>query len=163
MTQNADRVLKAVDPDKVHSIVDNVQSLSAKTNSVVDRADKLSPTIRTRSTRRCRTPTSSPRPWPTTRPNVDTTLKNLAEISKSAQPVVAQIQSAAQNADRLLASVDPEQVHALVSNAQTFSQALAESSRQFQGAGARRGDARTSSQRFREPPRHGAHRRRTRC
>ena len=41
MTQNADRVLKAVDPDKVRTIVDNVQSLSAKGTSVVDRADKL--------------------------------------------------------------------------------------------------------------------------
>ena len=41
LTQNADRVIAAVDPDKVRSIVDNVQSLSAKSNSVIDRADQL--------------------------------------------------------------------------------------------------------------------------
>ena len=56
------------------------------------------------------------------------TLKNLDEISKTVQPVVAQIQSLTENADRILKAVDPDQIHALVGNAQTFSQALAESS-----------------------------------
>ncbi len=61
-------------------------------------------------------------------PNIDTTLKNLAEISKTVQPVVAQIQSLTENADRVLKAVEPDKIHALLDNAQTFSQALAESS-----------------------------------
>ena len=61
-------------------------------------------------------------------PNVDMTLKNLAELSKTVQPVVAQIQSLSQDADRVVKSVEPDQIHALLANAQTFSQALAESS-----------------------------------
>ena len=128
MTQSADRVLKAVDPDKVQSIVDNVQSLSAKTNSVVDRADKLladnSATIQST----LQNADVFSKALADNSANVDATLKNLAEIMKSAQPVVAQIQSAAQRADGLLASVDPQQIHALVNNAQTFAQALADSS-----------------------------------
>ena len=56
------------------------------------------------------------------------TLKNLAEISKTVQPVVAQIQSLSQNADRVVKAVEPDQIHALLDNAQTFSQALSESS-----------------------------------
>ncbi len=95
---------------------------------MIDRADKLladnSATIHSTF----RAPTSSPRPWPRTRPNVDVTLKNLAELSKTVQPVVAQIQSLAQNADRVVKAVEPDQIHALLSNAQTFSQALADSS-----------------------------------
>jgi phospholipid/cholesterol/gamma-HCH transport system substrate-binding protein len=60
------------------------------------------------------------------------TLKNLAELSKTVQPVVAQIQSLSQDADRVIKAVDPDQIHALVGNAQTFSQALAESSQNFE-------------------------------
>jgi phospholipid/cholesterol/gamma-HCH transport system substrate-binding protein len=61
-------------------------------------------------------------------PNVDVTLKNLAELSKTVQPVVAQIQSLSQDADRVVKAVEPDRIHALVNNAQTFAQALAESS-----------------------------------
>ncbi len=61
-------------------------------------------------------------------PNIDVTLKNLADLSKTVQPVVAQIQSLTQDAGRVVKAVDPDQIHALVNNAQTFSQALAESS-----------------------------------
>ncbi len=61
-------------------------------------------------------------------PNIDVTLKNLAELSKTVQPVVAQIQSLSQDADRVVKAVEPDQIHALLANAQTFSQALAESS-----------------------------------
>ena len=56
------------------------------------------------------------------------TLKNLAELSKTVQPVVAQIQSLSQDADRVVKAVEPDQIHALLNNAQTFSQALADSS-----------------------------------
>ena len=56
------------------------------------------------------------------------TLKNLAELSKTIQPVVAQIQGLSQDADRVVKAVEPDQIHALLANAQTFSQALAESS-----------------------------------
>jgi phospholipid/cholesterol/gamma-HCH transport system substrate-binding protein len=128
MTQSADRVLKAVDPDKVRSIVDNVQTLSAKSNSVIDRADKLladnSATIHST----LQSADVFAKALAENAPNVDVTLKNLAELSKSVQPVVAQIQSLSQDADRIVKSVEPDRIHALVNNAQTFSQALAESS-----------------------------------
>ena len=61
-------------------------------------------------------------------PNIDVTLKNLAELSKTVQPVVAQIQSLSQDADRVVKAVEPDRIHALLNNAQTFSQALADSS-----------------------------------
>ena len=132
LTQNADRVLKAVDPDKVHSIVDNVQSLSAKSNSVIDRADKLladnSDTIHST----LQSADVFAKALADNAPNIDVTLKNLAELSKTVQPVVAQIQGLSQDADRVVKAVDPDRVHALVDNVQTFSQALAESSQNFE-------------------------------
>ena len=41
---------------------------------------------------------------------------------------MAQIQDLSQDADRVVKAVEPDQIHALLANAQTFSQALAESS-----------------------------------
>ena len=128
MTQSADRVLKAVDPDKVRSIVDNVQSLSAKSNSVVDRADKLLADNSTTIHSTLQNADVFAKTLAENAPNVDVTLKNLAELSKTVQPVVAQIQSLSQDADRIVKAVDPDRCAALVNNAQTFSQALAESS-----------------------------------
>ena len=131
VAQNADRVLKAVDPDKVHSIVDNVQSLSAKGSSVADRADKLLADNADSIHSTLQSADAFAKTLSANAPNVDTTLKNLAEISKTVQPVVAQIQSVAQNADRVVKAVDPDKVHSIVDNAQTFSQALAGSSQDF--------------------------------
>jgi len=128
LAQNADRVLKAVEPDKVRSIVDNVQSLSAKGNSVIDRADKLLADNSGAIHSTFQSADVFAKALAENAPNVDVTLKNLAELSKTVQPVVAQIQSLAQNADRVVKVVEPDQIHALLGNAQTFSQALADSS-----------------------------------
>jgi phospholipid/cholesterol/gamma-HCH transport system substrate-binding protein len=131
LSQNVDRVVEAVDPDKVHSIVDNVQNLSAKGNSVVDRADKLLADNSDSIHSTLQNADAFAKALADNAPNVDATLKNLAELSKTVQPVVAQIQSLSQNADRVVTAVDPDKVRAVVNNAQTFSQALSESSQNF--------------------------------
>jgi phospholipid/cholesterol/gamma-HCH transport system substrate-binding protein len=128
LTQNADRVMKAVDPDKVHTIVDNVQSLSAKSNSVVDRADQLLADNSASIHSTLQNADVFAKVLADSAPNIQTTLNNLAELSKTLQPVVAQIQGLSQDADRVVKAVDPDRIHALVNNAQTFSQALEESS-----------------------------------
>jgi phospholipid/cholesterol/gamma-HCH transport system substrate-binding protein len=132
LSQNADRVLKAVDPDKVRTIVDNVQNLSAKGNSVVDRADKLLADNSASIHSTLENADVFARALADNAPNVDATLKNLADLSKTVQPVVAQIQSLSQNADRVVKAVDPDKVRAVVGNVQTFSQALSESSQNFE-------------------------------
>jgi phospholipid/cholesterol/gamma-HCH transport system substrate-binding protein len=128
LSQNADRVLKAVDPDKVRAIVDNVQNLSAKSNSVIDRADKLLADNSDSIHSTLQSADVFAKALADNAPNVDVTLKNLAELSKTVQPVVAQIQSLSQDADRVVKAVEPDRIHALLNNAQTFSQALADSS-----------------------------------
>jgi phospholipid/cholesterol/gamma-HCH transport system substrate-binding protein len=132
LSENANRVLKAVDPDKVRTVVDSVQSLSAKSNSVVDRADKLLADNSGAIHSTLQNADVFAKALADNVPNVDVTLKNLAELSKTVQPVVAQIQDLSQNANRVVKAVDPDKVHALVDNAQTFSQALAESAPDFE-------------------------------
>jgi phospholipid/cholesterol/gamma-HCH transport system substrate-binding protein len=128
LSDNADRLVQSIDTDQVRAIVGNVQAMSAKGVSVIDRADKLlsdnSPAINST----LHNADVFSKALADNAPNVDTTLKNLAEISKTVQPVVAQLQSLTENADRVLKAVEPDQIHALLNNAQTFSQALAESS-----------------------------------
>ena len=131
LTQNADNVLKAVDPDKVRSIVDNVQSLSAKGNSVVDRADQLLAANSATLHSTLQNADAFAKTLADNRPNIDVTLKNLADLSKTIQPVVAQIQSLSKNADRVVSAVDPDKVRAVIGNVQTFSKALSESSQNF--------------------------------
>jgi phospholipid/cholesterol/gamma-HCH transport system substrate-binding protein len=131
LSQNADRLLKAVDSDKVRAIVDNVQSLSAKSNSVADRADKLLADNADSIHSTLQSADTFAKALAANAPNIDATLKNLAEISKTVQPVVAQIQSLAENADRVIKAIDPDQVRAVVGNAQTVSQALSASSENF--------------------------------
>ena len=128
LSENANRVLKAVDPDKVRAIVDNVQSLSAKGSSVADRADRLLADNSEQVHSTLESADAFAKTLAANAPNVDATLKNLAELSKTVQPLVAQIQGLSQDADRLVKAVDPDQVRAVVGNAQTVSQALADSS-----------------------------------
>src|SRR5580704_5700550 len=128
LSDDADRLVQSIDTNEVRTIVDNVQSMSAKGVSVIDRADKLLSDNSDSIQSTLHNADVFSKALADNAPNVDTTLKNLAEISKTVQPVVAQIQSLSENADRVLKAVEPDQIHALLNNAQTFSQALAESS-----------------------------------
>ena len=128
LSDDADRVVQAIEPDKVRAIVDNVQSLSAKGVSLVDRADKLLADNADSVHSTLQNADVFSKTLADNAPNVDTTLKNLAEISKTIQPVVGEIRTLSENANRVLAAVDPDKVRAVVGNAETFSQALAASS-----------------------------------
>jgi phospholipid/cholesterol/gamma-HCH transport system substrate-binding protein len=131
LSADADRVVKSVEPDKVQSIVDNVQNLSGTANTVFNRADKIladnSDSIRST----LQNVDNFSKVLSDNSPNVDVTLKNLAELSKTIQPVVAQIQTLSGDADRVVKAVEPDQVHAVVANAETFSRSLADSSNDF--------------------------------
>ncbi len=128
LSDDSDRLVQSIDPDQIRAIVGNVQSMSAKGVSAVDRADKLLSDNSDSIQSTLRNAEVFSKTLSDNAPNIDTTLKNLAEISKTAQPAVAQIQSLAENANRVIKAVDPDQVHALLGNAKTFSQAIADSS-----------------------------------
>jgi phospholipid/cholesterol/gamma-HCH transport system substrate-binding protein len=131
LSGDADRVVKAVEPDQVHAIVANAQSLSANANAAFAEADKLlaenGPAIHST----LQNVDAFSKMLSDNSPNVDVTLKNLADLSKSVQPVVAQIQTLSGDADRVVKAVEPDQVHAIVVNAETFSRVLADSSNDF--------------------------------
>jgi len=131
LSDDADRVVQSIDPAEVRAIVDNIQSLSAKGVSVVDRADKVLADNSDSIHSTLQSADTFAKTLADNAPNVDTTLKNLAEISKTVQPVVAQIQTLSENANRLIAAVDPDKVRDVVGNVQTFSQSLAASSDNF--------------------------------
>ncbi len=128
LSDDADRLVQSIDTEQVRAIVGNVQAMSAKGVSVIDRADKLLSDNSDSIQSTLHNADVFSKALADNAPNVDATLKNLAEISKTVQPVVAQIQSVAENADRVLKAVEPDQIHALLNNARTFSQALADSS-----------------------------------
>jgi phospholipid/cholesterol/gamma-HCH transport system substrate-binding protein len=121
LSDNADRLVQSIDPEKIRTIVDNVQNLSAKGNSVVDRADKLLADNSDSIHSTLQNADAFAKTLAANAPNVDATLKNLADISKTVQPMVAQIQGLSQNLDRVVKAVDPDKVHSIVDNVQTLS------------------------------------------
>jgi phospholipid/cholesterol/gamma-HCH transport system substrate-binding protein len=131
LSDDADRLVQSIDTNEVRTIVDNVQNLSAKGVSVVDRADKLLADNSDSIHSTLQSADTFAKTLADNAPNVDATLKNLAEISKTVQPLVAQIQTLSENANRLIAAVDPDKVRDVVGNVQTFSQALSASSDNF--------------------------------
>ena len=131
LSEDADRLVKSIEPDKVRSIVDNVQNLSGAANTVFDRADKLLADNSDSIHSTLQSVDAFSKMLSDNSSNVDVTLKNLAELSKTIQPVVAQIQTLSTDADRVVKSVEPDQVHAIVVNAETFSRSLADSSNDF--------------------------------
>jgi phospholipid/cholesterol/gamma-HCH transport system substrate-binding protein len=121
LSDDADRLVQSIDTEKVRAIVDNIQSLSAKGNSAVDRADKLLADNADSIHSTLQNADAFAKTLANNAPNVDATLKNLADISKTIQPVVAQIQSLSQNLDRVVKAVDPDKVHSIVDNVQNLS------------------------------------------
>src|SRR5271165_2496106 len=121
LSADADRLVKAAEPDKVRSIVDNVQNLSGKANTVFDRADKLIADNTDSIHSTLQNVDAFSKVLSDNSSNVDVTLKNLAELSKTIQPVVAQMQTLSGDADRLVKSVEPDQVRSIVDNVQNLS------------------------------------------
>ena len=121
LSDDADRVVQSIDPQQVRAIVDNIQSLSAKGNSAVDRADKLLADNANSIHSTLQNADAFAKTLADNASNVDATLKNLAELSKTIQPVVGQIQSVAQNVDRVVKAVDPDKVHSIVDSVQSLS------------------------------------------
>ena len=121
LSDDADRLVQAIDTDQIRTIVGNVQAMSAKGVSVIDQADKLLSNNSNSIQSTLHNADVFSKALADNAPNVDTTLKNLAEISKTVQPVVAQLQGMTQSADRVLKAVDPDKVRSIVDNVQTLS------------------------------------------
>jgi phospholipid/cholesterol/gamma-HCH transport system substrate-binding protein len=132
LSDDSDRLVQSIDPEQIRTIIGNVQSMSAKGVSVLDRADKVLADNSAIINSTLQSADVFAKALANNAPNVDVTLKNLAELSKSVQPVVAQIRSLSENANHVIEAVEPDKVRALVANTQTFSQALAESSQNFE-------------------------------
>jgi phospholipid/cholesterol/gamma-HCH transport system substrate-binding protein len=132
LSDDADNVVKAVEPDKVHEIVDNVANLSAKAGGVLDRADKLiaenAEAIRTTTLNA----SAVSKTLADNSANIDSALKGLGELGKTLPPLTARLQSLSDDADRIVKAVEPDKVRSVVANAQTFSDALAASSKDYQ-------------------------------
>ena len=132
LTEDADRVVKAVDPDQVRDIVGNVRTLSSTANTAFDRVDKLL----AENSEAIHSTIASADVVATTlkdnSANIDAGLKGFADLGKNVDPVATRIRTLSEDADRLVTSVDPDKIRDIVGNAQIFSQSLQQSSDNFQ-------------------------------
>jgi phospholipid/cholesterol/gamma-HCH transport system substrate-binding protein len=132
LSDDVDKLVKAVNPEQVRSIVDNVQHLSARANSVVDRADKLVAENSDAIHMTLSNASAFSKTLSDNTANIDTALKGLADLGKSIQPLTARLQSLSDDADKLVKAIDADKLRGVVDNVQTFSHALAQSSNDYQ-------------------------------
>ena len=128
LSEDADRLVRAVDADKVKSIVDNVETLSVSANSAFSRADRLIADNSDVLHSAFENVNAFAETLADNRPSIDAGLKGFGDLGKRIDPLAARLQSLSDDADKLVKSIDTEKVSNVVGNAQTFSQALAASS-----------------------------------
>ena len=121
LSDDADRLVLSIDTDKVRGIVDNVQSLSGKANTVLDRADKLLADNSDQVHSTIANVDRFAKALGDNASNVDAALKSVADLGKTIEPVAARIQTLSEDADRLVKAVEPDKVRSIVDNVQNLS------------------------------------------
>ena len=127
LSDDTDKLVKAVDPGKIRSIVDNVQAMSGKADSVLDRADKLLADNSGAINSTMANVSAFSKTLSDNRSNIDATLKGFADLGKQIEPLGRRLQSLSDDADKLVKAVDAEKLNGVIDNANTFSKALAAS------------------------------------
>ena len=132
LSDDADKLVKAIDADKVRAIVDNVQAISGKANSVLGRADKLLADNSGAINSTISNVSAVSKTLSDNRSNIDATLKGFADLGKQIEPLAQKLQSLSEDADKLVKAIDTEKLRSVVDNANTFSKALAASAGDYQ-------------------------------
>ena len=127
LSKSFDERIKAIDPDRVRSIVGNADQISSKLNGAIDKADKLLADIGDNSGA-----------FASTVRNVETFSKALADnsdgvkqflstvgdLGSSLKPVVANLEDVSKSFDERIKAIDPDRVRSIVSNADQISAKL---------------------------------------
>src|SRR5271157_1278398 len=132
LSDDADRLVKAVDKDKVRAIVDNVQSLSGKANSVLDRADKLVADNSEAIHSTLSNVSAFSKTLNDNQANVNAALQGFGDLGKRIDPLAQRLQSLSDDADKVVKAIEADKVRSALNNADTFSHALAASSGDYQ-------------------------------
>ena len=132
LSDDADKLVKAVEPEKVRGIVDNVQAVSGKADSMLNRADKLLADNSGAINSTMANVSAFSKTLNDNRANIDATLKGFADLGKQIEPLGQRLQSLSDDADKVVKAIDAEKVRAIVDNAQIFGKSLAASAGNFE-------------------------------
>ena len=152
LSDDADRLVKAIDAEKVRAIVDNVQAFRGRPIGA-DRADKLVADNSDAIDSTIANVSAFSKTLSDNRSNIDATLKGFADLGKRIEPLAQRLQSLSEDADKLVKAIEADKVRSVVDNANTFSKALAASSGDYQAvmrdgaASSKLNDPRSSSMR----------------
>ena len=121
LSDDADKLVVAIDTEKVRAIVDNVETASGKASSVLDRADR----VLADNANEIRTAVADVSAFAKTlsdnRANVEAALKGAADLGKAVQPAAERIQGLAEDADKIAKAIEPDKVRSIVDNVQALS------------------------------------------
>ena len=128
LSEDADKLVVAIDREKVRAIVGNVESASGKASSVLDRADKVLAENSSDLHAAIANISGFAKTLNDNRDNVDAALKGAAELGKN----VEHIQGLVDDADKVVKAIDTEKLHGVVDNVESVSRALSASSDNYQ-------------------------------
>jgi phospholipid/cholesterol/gamma-HCH transport system substrate-binding protein len=132
LSDDADKLVKAVDAEKVRAIVDNVQAVSGKADSMLNRADKLLADNSGAINSTMANVSAFSKTLNDNRANIDATLQGFADLGKQIEPLGQRLQSLSDDADKVVKAIDAEKVRAIVDDAQVFGKSLAASGGNFE-------------------------------
>jgi phospholipid/cholesterol/gamma-HCH transport system substrate-binding protein len=120
LSTDIDTVVKAVEPERVQSILANTDKLIANGNKLLSTSSEpLSASIRNFE--------GFSKMLADNSPQVDQFLRSVAEASKSLPSLTQRLDQVSVHVEGIVKSVDPEKIKTIVANANTFSAALAKS------------------------------------
>lgn len=115
------------DRSDFQNLLESVQRLSAKADSVLERADKLLGDNSGSITATLKNVETFSKSLADSSDGIGAFITGMADLGQTIKPLAGKLETLTENVTKLVASVDPDQVKAIVGNAQKFSQSLAES------------------------------------
>ena len=124
VTKNFDDRIKAIGPEKITSIVDNANKLTAKLSTSVDKFDKFFDSNSKPLTETVKNAQTFTQTLADNKDGVNKLITSLAELGKTLEPAVKNFETITSDISKKVNAVDEEKVKKIVGNAEALSAKL---------------------------------------
>ena len=131
VADNIDTRIKAIEPKKLASFIDNADKLASRLSGSVDKFDKLIDANATPLTETVKNAQTFSKALAGNSGNVKEVMTALAGVSKTIAPVVASLQRVTSSINQRISAIEPKQLSSLVANADKVAGQLSQSIKKF--------------------------------
>lgn len=131
VTKSIDTRVKAIDPEKIKTILANADNLALKLSKSADTFDKFFAANSGPLTETVKNARDFSKVLANNGKNIDQIIAAFADVSKSVKPVVASLESVSKSIDTRVKAIDPEKIKTILANADTLALKLSKSADTF--------------------------------